>query len=87
MLSESAKRIIREGSLRERVKRAGMLQFQVFRVKRVQLAGEEFVELFLDKVIDMSELQRLADQFGLPFETQNGRAFPKGTGAKDFILQ
>ena len=86
MLSESAKRIIREGSLRERVKRAGMLQFQVFKVKNVKLANEEFVELFLDKVIDMSELQRLADQFGLPVETQNGRAFPKGMGAKDFIV-
>lgn len=85
MLSEAVKRIIREGQVRERVRRAGMFQFQIFKVRKVPLGAEEFVELFLDKVLDMSEVQRVADKFGLPVETQNGRAFPKGLGAKDFI--
>jgi hypothetical protein len=85
MLSEQAKAIIKEGSVRVRVKRAGMLQFQIFTVKRVKAGQDEFVELWLDRVIDMSELERLANELGLPIETQNGRAFPEGKGAKDFI--
>jgi len=87
MLSERARQIIKDGSIRVRVKRAGMLQFQIFTVKKVSIGNENFVELFLDRVIDLSELNRLAEEFGLPIETQNGRAFPKGTGANDFILK
>jgi len=85
MLSEKARQIIKDGSIRVKVKRAGMLQFQIFTVKNVSIGNEKFVELFLDKVIDLSELNRLAEELGLPIETQNGRAFPKGTGANDFI--
>jgi hypothetical protein len=85
MLSEAARRIVAQEQVRERVRRAGMFQFQVFKVRMVPLAGGEFVELFLDKVLDMSEVQRVADKFRLPVETQNGRAFPSGTGAKDFM--
>ncbi|MDE1833076.1 MAG: hypothetical protein KGH58_01520 [Candidatus Micrarchaeota archaeon] len=86
MLSEQAARIVREGSARIKVKRAGMLQFQIFNIRRVRAGQDEFVELWLDRVIDMSELERLANELGLPVETQNGRAFPEGKGAKDFIL-
>ena len=68
-----------------RLKRAGMLQFQIFVVRRVKMGNKSFVELFLDRMIDISELIRIADEFGLPAEAENGRAFPKGTGAKDFV--
>ncbi len=84
-LSEGAKGIIKAGRVQARVKRAGMLQFQVFVVKRVKVGSEEFVELYLNKVIDMSEITRLANELGLPVETENGRAFPNGKGAKDFV--
>lgn len=84
-LGETAKNILKEGKARIRVKRAGMFQFQVFVVKRVNASGEEFVELYLDRVIDMSELIRVANETGLPAEAENGRAFPEGKGAKDFV--
>jgi hypothetical protein len=86
-LSESAKRIVSEGSVRVRLRRAGMLQFQIFKIRKVKLGSDEFTELFLDRVIDMSELIRVAEELGLPVEAQNGRAFPKGTGAKDFLVR
>ncbi len=85
-LSETAKRILNEGSVKVKLKRAGMLQFQIFKIRKVKLGSGEFVELFLDRVIDMSELIRLANEFGLPVEAQNGKAFPSGKGAKDFVL-
>ena len=86
MLSDAARKIVSDGSVRLRVRRSGMLQFQVFRIKRVPAGKDDyFVELFLDRVIDMSELQRVANDTGLPVEAENGRAFPEGSGAKDFL--
>lgn len=84
-LSETAKKIIKDGSIELKLKRAGMFQFQTFTIKRVKHGKESFVELFLDKVIDISELHRLSNELGLPIEVQNGRAFPEGKGASDFI--
>jgi hypothetical protein len=85
MVDERAKRIIAEGSIRIKVKRTGMYQFQIFKVKRVRLGADQFVELFLDRVLDRSEIQRLANELGLPVEAENGRALPDGMGEKDFI--
>lgn len=84
-LSETAKRILADGSVKVRLKRAGMWQFQTFVVKRVKHGTEEYVTLFLDKVIDLQELKRITNELGLPVETQNGKAFPDGKGAKDFM--
>ena len=43
------------------------------------------MELFLDRLLDRSELQRVANEIGLPIEAENGRAMPEGKGEKDFI--
>ncbi len=86
MLSASAKKILKDGEIRVRVKRAGMYQFQVFKVKMIDLGEEKFAELYLDRVLDMPELKRVAEETGLPVEAQNGRAFPEGKGAKDFVV-
>lgn len=85
-MEERSIKILNEGSIRIRVKRAGMLQFQVFKIKRVKLGNGEFVELYLDKVLDMPEIKRVAEETGLPVEASNGRAFPEGKGAKDFVV-
>lgn len=85
IVEESVKKILRDGRIKVRVKRAGMLQFQVFVVKRVKAGKEQFAELFLNRVIDIAELQRLANELGLPVEAENGRAFPEGKGARDFL--
>ena len=85
MLDEKAKRIIQQGQIRLEVWRTGMLQFQVFKVKRVKIGQQEFVELYLNRLLDRSELQRVANELGLPVEAENGRAMPEGKGEKDFI--
>ena len=84
-LADSSKRIIDRGEATFRVKRAGMLQSLVFRIRRVPIGRDTFVELYADRVVDMPEIARLAEETGLPVEAQNGRAFPSGKGAKDFI--
>jgi len=85
MIDERAKKIIQDGSIRMKVWRTGMLQFQIFKVKRVKIGQQEFVELFLDRLLDRSELQKVANEIGLPVEAENGRAMPEGKGEKDFI--
>jgi hypothetical protein len=85
MVDERAMRIIRDGSVRLKVWRTGMLQFQIFKVRRVRIGQQEFVELFLDRLLDRSEIQKVANEIGLPVEAENGRAMPEGKGEKDFI--
>ncbi len=86
MLSENAKRIIAAGGTKARVKRSGMLQVMSFTIKYVPLGSGRFVELHTDRVIEISEVQRVADETGLPVEADTKRAFPAGKGAKDFLV-
>ena len=85
MIEERSIEIIRSGGVKLRVRRSGMLQMMTFRVRKVDMGKEYFVELFLGRVIDMTELQRVANETGLPVEAENGRAFPEGKGSKDFM--
>lgn len=85
MVSERAAGIIKNGSVMVRVKRSGMLQSLTLRIKKVSIGKDYFIELYFGRMLDMSELQRVANELGLPLEAENGRAFPEGTGAKDFM--
>jgi hypothetical protein len=76
--------IIKKGSIKIRVVRSGMFQQMTFEVKRVTLGNIEYAELFTERMIDMSELKRIALETGLPVEAQNGRIFPPGKVASDF---
>ncbi len=86
MIEEKARRILGAGSIKIRVSRSGMLQQLTFRVKRVKLGPDEFVELYVGRVLEMGELKKVAKETGLPVESENGRAFPEGKGAKDFVV-
>ncbi len=85
MLDENAMRIIKAGGARIRVKRSGMYQYLTFKIKKVEIGKDYFIELFVGRILDMSELQRVAKETSLPVEAENGRAFPEGMGAKDFL--
>ena len=83
-LSQKAKEAIAKGAFKIRVVRNGMFQQLTFNVKRVQLGNVTYVELATDRQVDLSELTKVAEEYGLPVEAQNGKAFPKGTSATDF---
>ena len=85
-LSAKASDAIRRGSLKIRVIRNGMFQQLTFSVKKVQLGNVTYVELATDRQVDLSELTRVAGEYGLPIEAQNGKAFPEGTSATDFAV-
>lgn len=77
--------ILKAGSVRIRVHRTGMFQVLTFTVKRVQIGKDTFVEISTPKMLDRSELERIANETGMPVEAPNGRAMPEGKAAKDFI--
>jgi outer membrane receptor for monomeric catechols len=83
-LSEEAKRIISAGSIKIRVRRSGMLQQLTFSVKHSTLGNINYVHLYTDRIVDTSELLRIANEIGLPVQAPNASAFPKGTSAGDF---
>lgn len=72
------------GAIKIRVVRNGMFQQLTFTVKKVKHGNIEYVELATERQIDISELAKIAEDVGLPVESQNGKAFPKGTSAVDF---
>ena len=84
VLSEKAAKIIKEGEMKIRVVRSGMYQKLTFTVAKEKAGEIEYYELATDRLIDASELSRIAEETGLPVRAHNGRAFPKGTSARDF---
>ncbi|MGI0141701.1 MAG: hypothetical protein ACREBF_03580 [Candidatus Micrarchaeales archaeon] len=83
-LTQQAKQAIEHGTIKIRVKRSGMYQQLTFTIKKADTGNISFVELFTERIIDTSELLRMATEIGLPIEAPNGKAFPKGTSAQDF---
>lgn len=83
-LSEKARFAIDNGSIKIRVKRSGMLQQMTFTIRKSTTSNITYTELYTERLIDTSELLRIAEEIGLPVRAQNGFAFPKGTSASDF---
>ena len=63
-----------------------MYQQITFSIREVKSGNIIYVELFSDRLIDLSELKRLAKEFNMPVATQNTVAFPEGTSLIDFSI-
>lgn len=80
------RRALEKGIVELRVKRQGIIQRLDFAVRRFPAGkGAEHVALCTEKIVDVSELERVAAETGLPVFSANGKVFPKGTGSSDFI--
>ncbi len=77
--------ILQSGKGEIRVFRAGMYQREEFRVKRIDSPFGKYAVLELDKFADLKELLRISEEYGLPVFSKNGKIFPKGKSAKDFV--
>jgi hypothetical protein len=83
-IPEKARQVLKDGFIKERVNRGGMFQQVTFRIINKVNGNLTYAILHTDKTIDVSELNRMAEQIGLPVEAQNATAFPKGKSATDF---
>ncbi len=77
-------RILRINVLKIRLKRSGMYQIIPFRLHFEDSPAGKVPYLKCEKIIDMPELERIAQEYSFPIWAKNGKAFPKGTGAHDF---
>lgn len=80
----SLEEVLRNGKGEYRVHRKGMFQRIIFTVKIIKEPYGEYPVLFTDRIIDMKEAIRLAEELQIPVFTPNGNAFPKGKSGKDF---
>ena len=83
-LTPKGEEALRQGSVKIRVTRGGIAQQVTFIVRRKSYAGTTYLEIFSDRIIALTELERIADDIGLPAEAPNGEAFPTGKGRADF---
>lgn len=78
------KAILGKGEQDIRVKRAGMLQSLPFRIVRVATPFGQVPYMKVERVVDLPELMRVCEEYGLPIDSPNGKIFPRGKMEKDF---
>lgn len=85
-ITPKGEEVLRQGSIKIKVTRGGIGQQITFKVRHKNVAGVSYVELFTDRIIALTELEKIAEDIGLPAEAPNGEAFPAGTGRSDFAV-
>jgi hypothetical protein len=78
---------LKQKEFRVRVKSGGMYQYIVLKATPVDFGSDKSMELFTDRNLEIREAERISNELGFPVHTRNCKAFPKGKGAKDFIVQ
>ena len=68
-----------------RVKRSGMYQLLPFKVVRKDTPNGKVPYLVLDRLLDLSELMRVSEEYQLPVESPVGKVFPRGRKETDFL--
>ena len=84
-LSAVAQEVVERGKVEIKVRRAGALQRIEFSAKRPPIGNMQYLVLFTDRFVDLGELVRVAEEVGLPIFAANGKVFPKGKTAADFV--
>lgn len=77
--------ILKQGSAELRVHRKGMFQRIVFTVKKVHEPYGVYPILSTDRMVDLKEAVRLAEELQIPIELPHGKIYPRGKSGKDFI--
>lgn len=75
-----------EQELKIRVRKFGMFQNLVFRLTEEATGERKSFFYSTDKNVELAELERIANQYNLPFSAKNGRAYPKGKNSQDYLV-
>ncbi|MCX6770610.1 MAG: hypothetical protein NTX79_00995 [Candidatus Micrarchaeota archaeon] len=75
---------LKKGEVDIRLKRMGMYQVLPFKIERRDTPGGKVPYLCSDRAIEMPELVRIANEYGLPVCAQKNRVLPRGKMEKDF---
>ncbi|MCC7552246.1 hypothetical protein KO317_01100 [Candidatus Micrarchaeota archaeon] len=67
------------------IMKTGIKQRITFRIIRENTPIGKIPFLTTEKFIDLQELIKISEKYQLPLKAKNGKIFPKGKMAKDFI--
>lgn len=75
-----------------RVKVFGIIKNITFKLNLLETnnSSSENLKSFVyetNNIIEISELNRIANEFNFPFKAKNAVAYPKGKTSKDFIVE
>jgi len=79
-----AAEIVKKGGIEVRVKISGIFQRVFLKPVKRKYGSFEYTTLYTDKLVSISDLEKIANEILLPIESPNGRVFPKGKSALDF---
>jgi len=77
--------ILKQGSAELRVHRKGMFQRILFTVKKVHEPYGVYPMLSTDRIIDLREAVRLAEELQIPVEIPHSKIYPRGKAGNDFV--
>ena len=83
----SFEQIVQRGFFKIRLKRSGMYQIIPFKVTFETLPIGRVPFLTTEKIVDMPELVRVCEEYKFPILAKNGKIFPSGKGAADFVIK
>jgi len=81
---EKVKEALEKGEAEIRVKRAGVYQTLLFKVVREETPLGTVPYLTADRFVDLPELVRIAEEYGMPVRAKNGKVLPRGKREMDF---
>ncbi|HIH19216.1 TPA: hypothetical protein HA225_04525 [Candidatus Micrarchaeota archaeon] len=82
---DKQKQALEKGQAEVRVKRSGMFQVLSFKLVRKDTPLGKVPYLVLDRMLDLSELMRVSEEYCLPVESPVGKVFPRGKKETDFL--
>ncbi len=85
MADEKQREALSKSEVSVRVKRSGMYQLLPFKVIRKDTPNGKVPYLVLDRLLDLSELMRVSEEYQLPVESPVGKVFPRGRKETDFL--
>jgi len=85
LANEKQREALLKGMVDVRVKRSGMYQVLPFKIVRKDSPNGKVPYLVLERMLDLSELMRVSEEYRLPVESPMGKVFPRGTKETDFL--
>ena len=77
--------ILKQGSAELRIHRKGMFQRILFTIKKVHEPYGDYPMLFTDRIVDLKEAVRIAEELQVPVEIPHSKIYPRGKAGSDFV--
>jgi hypothetical protein len=77
--------ILKAGQAELRVHRKGMFQRILFTIKKIHEPYGVYPMLSTDRMVDLKEAVRIAEELQIPVEVPHSKVYPRGKAGSDFV--